>query len=728
MDENNKNEIIDSEKKEKNEEEEKKNEEKQNVEKNAQLECEYIKNQDLYIKLNENESETQDITNDMQNILNSLKLGEIIQSEDFKFLDTMSAIELNHYKMDPHFENEKVENCKVKIEKKIVKEMKDLNLEETFILIDELFKREITWIHGGPVSQNIFELIYFSHEDINKVSNKINPCVFEVYLDSIIQIIYLVYNSLYNCCCFREEDVNIAFYQNAQNIERKDIFNDIKYIEKYLHEQSNTDNKKKISQILNRFHIQKIIITLLSEQFDKNNLSRFENLIVHVNELKNEINLIDFTLSNELKSQNLIDLNIYFDKNLHKIFPLLGSHKVGIIFDEKKTIIKIQEFIDSLTLICNIYQQTNIYHIIHYLQKINQNSPSYIIREILDINLFPNNNNLIFGKIDYKEILIENLKGIKINLTQNEDSDLIDYIISSHKELCKVELKNKARKIREGKDLMDTLTAVTIEGHKKENEKSKNSKGNQNSLINFLLINDLKTMLNLILTNFSIEMFKIDECDYIFFVCETIVNYLSMHSYILISKFAEKLLKEDNIANSQLKKKMSQFQKMLIDESYIFNALKNTFNGLKGLMFYLKKNNLIKFPNLNEKEKILRINNRFTYFKNCGMFINLSYENFENNYNSEIENEDFFNIANESIKSATKYLSELKNAEIKLRETLLFDNDYLNNLSKAIISNSLLFGKIRKFVANEENKGKFLNIIINMKKYDTFLPILEIKS
>ena len=134
---------------------------------------------------------------------------------------------------------------------------------------------------------------------------------------------------------------------------------------------------------------------------------------------------------------------------------------------------------------------------------------------------------------------------------------------------------------------------------------------------------------------------------------------------------------------------------MLIDESYIFNPLKNTFNGLKGLMFYLKKKNLIKFPNLNEKEKVLRINNRFTYFKNCGMFINLSYENFENNYNSEIENEDFFNIANGSIKSATKYLSKLKNAEIKLRETILFDNDYLNNLSKAIISNSLFFGKIK---------------------------------
>ena len=742
MDKNNNKESIDTEKKEekeknneekqnkdeKKEEEKNINEEKQNSEKNLQSENEYIKNQELYIKLNENESETQDITDDMKNILNSLKLGEIIKTEDFKFLDTMSAIELNHYKMDPHFQNEKVENCKVKIEKKLVKEMKDLNLDETFILIDELFKREVSWIHGGPISQNIFELIYFSHEDINKANNKINPCVFEVYLDSIIQIIYLVYNSLYNCCCFREEDVNIAFYQNAKNIERKDIFNDIKYIEKYLHEQSNNDNKKKISQILNRFHIQKIIITLLSEQFDKNNLSRFDNFIVHVNELKSEINLIDFTISNQLKSQNLIDLNVYFDKNLYKIFPLLGSHKVGIIFDEEKTILKLQEFINSLALIFTIYKQKNIYHIIHYLQKINQNSPSYIIREILDVNLFPNNNELIFGKINYKEILLENLKGIKINLTLNEDSELIDYIISSHKELCKVELKNKARKIREGKDLMDTLMAVTIEGHKKENSKSKNSKVNQNSLINFLLIDDLKVMLNLIFTNFSIEMFKIDECDYIFYVCEKVVNYLSMHSYILISKFAEKLLKEDNIANSQLKKKMSHFQKMLIDESYIFNALKNAFNGLKGLMFYLKQNNLIKFPNLNEKEKILRVNNRFKYFKNCGMFINLSYEDFENNYNSEIENEDYFNIANESIKSATKFLSELKNAEIKLRDTVLFDNDYLNNLSKAIISNSLLFGKIRKFVANEENKGKFLNIIINMKKYDTFLPILEIKS
>ena len=234
-------------------------------------------------------------------------------------------------------------------------------------------------------------------------------------------------------------------------------------------------------------------------------------------------------------------------------------------------------------------------------------------------------------------------------------------------------------------------------------------------------------MLNLIFTNFSIDMFKIDECDYIFYVCENIASQLSMHSYILISKFSEKILKEENIANSQLKKKMSQFQKMLIDQSYIFNALKFAFNGLKGLMYYLKKNNLIKFPKINEVEKILRVNNRFKYFKNCGIFINLSYENFENNYNSEIENEDFFNSANENIKSSIKYLSELKNAESKLRDTVLFDNDYLNNLSKAIIYNSLNFGKIKKFVANENNKGKFLNISLNIQKYDSFLPILEIK-
>jgi hypothetical protein len=110
------------------------------------------------------------------------------------------------------------------------------------------------------------------------------------------------------------------------------------------------------------------------------------------------------------------------------------------------------------------------------------------------------------------------------------------------------------------------------------------------------------------------------------------------------------------------------------------------------------------------------------------MYINLSYESFESDYNQEIEKEDFFNSANENIKAATKYLSELKNAENKLRDTVLFDNDYINNLSKAIIYNSLLFGKIKKFVANEENKGKFLSISLNTQKYDTFLPILEIKN
>ena len=714
---------MDDEKKKEEEEEEKEyNEEKKE---NTKEESEYKNNKELYIKLNESE-EVIDITNDMKNILDTLKLGEIIQTDDFKLIDTMSAIELNHYKMDLHFQNEKVENCKTKIEKKIIKDIKNLTIEESFILIDEIFKREITWMNGGPISQNIFELIYFSDENINKTKNKINPNIFEVYLDSIIQIIFLVYNTLYYCTCLREEDISIAFYQNAKNIERKDIFNDIKYIEKYLHEQSNQDNKKIISQILNRFHIQKFLINILTEQFDKYNLNRFDNLIIHVNELKSEINLIDFSISNELKEKNLIDLNEYFDKNLYKIFPILGNHKIGKILDEKETIEKLQKFILSLTLICTIYNQRNLYHIIHYIKQLNKNNPSYIIREILDINLFPNEN-LIFGKIDYKEILIENLKQIKINLTENSDSELLDYIISSHKELCRIELKNKARKIGEGKDTMDNLTAVTIEGHKKENEKS-NNKNNQSTLINFLLINDLTTMLNLIFTNFSIEMFKIDECDYIFFACESIASQLSMHSYILISKFSEKILKEENMANSQLKKKMSQFQKMLIDQSYIFNALKSAFNGLKGLMIYLKKNNLIKYPKLNNEEKILRINNRFTCFKNCGMYINLSYESFESDYNQEIEKEDFFNSANENIKAATKYLSELKNAENKLRDTVLFDNDYINNLSKAIIYNSLLFGKIKKFVANEENKGKFLSISLNTQKYDTFLPILEIKN
>ena len=134
---------------------------------------------------------------------------------------------------------------------------------------------------------------------------------------------------------------------------------------------------------------------------------------------------------------------------------------------------------------------------------------------------------------------------------------------------------------------------------------------------------------------------------------------------------------------------------------------------------------MIKMPICSEKENELRIINRFPYFKNCQMFINLSNEGFIQSLNEETANEDYLSQANVNLKISIQILNELKAADAKLRDYTSYDNDYITNLSRAIISNSFLFGKIKK---KEENKDtSFLNISLNITKYKTFLPIIEIK-
>lgn len=680
-------------------------------------EIELLKNKENYILLNEENNKVEDVTNEIKNFLKNLKKGQTIQTKDFNLETTMSAIEINHYKMDPHCHNEKVETYKVLLKKKLIKPMDELNLEESLLIINSLFKREITWICGGSIQQNLFSLIYFTDDSINDTEG-IYYSIFRTFINSILHILYLCYSNINESSCLREEDFSCIYYPNSKYLKRDNILTEIKKVEKDLHSQSNSNNKKFVEQILNRFRIQKNLISLFSEQFDKKNKNRYDNLIINVNELKNELNLINLDLIPKLDSFNI---DIYFNTDLVKIYPSLSNNKKGEIYDNEKAIEKINAFIKSLNSICFIYETNNIYHLLNSLYEINISSPSFIIREILDINLFPENN-MLFGKYDMQENIKEIFKQLKIPILEEET---LNYIIATQKDLCKRRLRNKARLVRESKEIIDNLTAVVIEGHKKESALTSNSKINKTVLTNFLLKNVLNEMLNTIYVNFSLGMFKIYELDYVFYVCESIVNQLAIHNYVIGSKYGEKVLKEENIAESILKKKFSVVQKMILDETYIYKSLKLVFNSLKLLIHYIKAKKMIKMPICSEKENELRIINRFPYFKNCHMFINLSNEGFIQSLNEETSNEDYLSQANVNLKISIQILNELKAADPKLRDYTSYDNDYITNLSRAIISNSFLFGKIKK---KEENKDtSFLNISLNITKYKTFLPIIEIK-
>ena len=679
-------------------------------------ELEIIKNKDKYIALNEKKEQTEDVTEEISNFIKTLKQGQMLNTEDFTLESTMSAIEINHYKMDPHCHNEKVSTYKSLIKKKAIKPIDELDIEESLILINSLFKRELSWICGGSIQQNLFSLIYFSDDSINQ-SESTSIC--RTFLYSILQVLYLSYSNIGECSCLRDEDFSCVYYPNAFHLKRENIINDIKNIEQFLHSKLCNENKKIIEQLINRFNIQKILITILSEQFDTKNNSRYDNLIIYVNELKSEINLIDLTLEPKIDS---FDLDTYFNPELYKIFPTLANNKKGEMFDNEKAIEKLNAFIQSLNSICFIYEISNIYHLYPALYNLNIKSPSFIIREIVDINLFPNGSNLLFSKFDMKERLKETFKHLKIPMLEEE---IFSYIIATQKDLCKRKLKNQARIVREAKEIIDNLTAVAIEGHKKETAMTSNSKINKTILTNFLLKTVLSEMFNTINVNFEIDMFKVYELDYVFYICEQIVNQLTMHNFVIASKYAEKVLKENNIAESRLKKKFSNVQKMILDETYIYKSLKVVYNSLKLFIYHIKEKKLIKMPKSTEKEIQLKILNRFPYFKNCSMFMNLTYEAFTEDINEEIKDENYFTNANANMKICVSFLKELRGADAKLRDYTSYDNDFIDNLNKAIIFNSLIFRKVTK--KEEQKTNDFMNVKLNMKKYNTFLPIIEIQ-
>ena len=685
-------------------------------------EFEIIQNKLQYISLNEDSSSCVDITSEINDFIKTLSNGEMVHTSDFTLESTMSALELNHPKMDFHCHNENVKTYKTLKRLNIVKSMDDLTPTECLELMNNLFRREMSWIYGGSLQHILLNFIYFSDESIDDVvSENKNVSLFRTYFHSILHILYLIYGNIQKNSVLRDEDFGSMYYPNAEYLKRVNVLNEIKSQEQKIREQAtqNEIDKKTSAQIINRLKIQKLLITIFEEQLNSDNKEKYDTLIIHVNELKKELNVLNLEYKVELDK---FDISSYFCDDLMKVYPNLCNNTSKDVFDNELTIQKFTSFISDLQLVFTLYESTNLYHLLYQLDNLSKIKPSFIIRLIIDLNVFVSHNNL-FGKFDlltYHRELFQQLK-IKVH-----DDNFETLIVTMSKELIRRKLKNQAKQITESLLIIDNLTVIALESHKKENElahKSKqNSLQNKSTLTNFLLGNVLTEMFNVINLNFKVEMFKIYELDYVFFVCENIIKLLSMHNYMVVAKYGEKVLKEQNMAFSTLKKKFSTGQKMFIDQIYIYNTLKVVFNSLKLLIHYIKVNHLIKLPKSEYDNIKGRITHRFPYFSNCGMFIDISYDAFINDIQQEESEGDFFNRAGENIKGCAKYLSELKTAPSKLRDSFIYDEDYINNLSKAIIANRLMFLKIKKL----KDENKIGNFKLNMNKYDTFLPVIEI--
>lgn len=89
-----------------------------------------LENQSKYIKLHEEENVCEDITQQLFSLSEKLKLGQMIHTQDFTLEETMNSVELDHYKMDSHYNFKNALTYKVLLREGKIKSIDKLNYEE----------------------------------------------------------------------------------------------------------------------------------------------------------------------------------------------------------------------------------------------------------------------------------------------------------------------------------------------------------------------------------------------------------------------------------------------------------------------------------------------------------------------------------------------------------------------------------------------------------------------
>jgi hypothetical protein len=704
----------------------------------------------IYIEF-ESKDNIINIKEELFNSMKNLKDEDLVHSSSFRLEDTMAAIVVNHYKMDPHSHNEKI--CNINDKQLKLKKLYTFEYKDTLYTIFDIFKKEISLFYNASIHECILEnsLFFINEENINAnnfsdISN-INYNIITSFTLSFKYLIYLLFHSISKTSCLRDEDLPTFLYSNSINLNYP---KSVEFLQKILENlekvEKKEENKNYIEQIITLIKLQKGIIGILQIFFnDKEIKLTKDNYDKVINSILEEVNKINYEIYPKEIEQNK---NIYI-KEIYKLMPVLGTYKKCKIFTDKECLEKFKELLNDFKEIRRIFNTTNLYHLYKLIHNINSkkemNCPSFIIRHLLDINILNQENNLFGNKATkkiFKNFFNEYEISTNISLDEknkNEENDLLPKVIEIYQEILKYELKNKARKVREARELINNIVGLVIFIYKKEkeiNEENQNSHQHKNLkdlsktfMKNFVVFKLLTLMLYIIFNCFNIDFFKFYELDYIFFISETISDQILKHIYLFAKKIDDKdILNENNIANSEKKKNLKDEKKVIFDEIYIYNSYKNAFKGLKLLLYYIKYYKLIKIPNLKEADIIARINNRLPFFKHCSMIINLSYEEFMKDYNEnivEIENSEYINSSKEFLQNAKNNLMELIKADQHLRDIFMNGNEELNGLSKVIISNSLLFNKIKKF-KEEKKENEFLKFNINLSKYNSKFPLIEL--
>lgn len=408
----------------------------------------------------------------------------------------------------------------------------------------------------------------------------------------------------------------------------------------------------------------------------------------------------------------------YFVHEITRIVPIVFQAKyvapisvVNAFSLQKKTLSEYDE-------VGKIISLKEYFAIKKSLEVLNSKEPVPFVRGLIDYLICSSTKpNCLLNNVEFLSMIESMFPEIKFSIPQNILSNIFEVL----RELLINNLRIKSRAMRITPQLIGSLFIVAAELNNSFAVSTAEEffKSNDSIFPHVLKKVIMQEAFNHISMEMKCNLYSAQELDYIFFVQKVLSEGICQILDFLLSKFAGKILKENDFVKSNLKKKLTFTQKMLMDELHLFNGYKYAFSALFVGVTIIKDQGLIAYKEKPELEET-RINNRFAAMNGLELLAKFDYQHFNSSRLSfkELSKAD---IAENLLKSSEHMLKELKSADIKLRNELYYNDEFLSNNIKSLMFNRLLIGKLKKGGLSARTA------VSDFKKYSSQIPLLELK-
>lgn len=700
-------------------------------------------NKEKYINLVEG-NEKIDVTESIKSYIKSMEINKRVHTEKFNYEETMSAVEIDHPKMDPHYRYNEEMTYKKGIRQGRIKSITQLEEKEILSIMDNLMMKEVQWLRGGSINLTLMTFLYFhiddkeENEDKKKEMRRINQLLLK-YIDLYRNEIYIVGKLNSVCNSIKDEEMILNFTSMQRKIENE------REEEEENSQDQNNQSKYEVSiykRYRYKYYMNLLYEILLDERLcKKDKLTKFLEMKSKVTSSIKKIQN-DMTLYTNDEYSEIISLSSsFFNASIYKTLPIAYTIKQINPISQKDFIIKLNETEQSIDLLEKLFYSKDIFQLGFYLEKLNLTTDIYIYKALAETIIFTNEKNSlsIFEK-DKENHTQEDISHGNII----EDSLVLifkSFFSSINKEMDGLFLI--IEKINKSNDVFDIFKESLVNLLRKKSIQtrvipsiylgllgisqeitSQLSSINSSQTMNFFNMKESvypqlikKMLLSEVLYHINTEMwlgiYSAHELDFVFFVMKVVSEEISNTLDFLHSQLG-KVRKED----------MSLTEKGIFDEVIVFNIYKSIYNCLCLFIIWLKdKQGFACFPEGREKERI-RISRRFSSFKHLDMILQFDYERFNSLRKGVVKdgelNGEYFDKV---LKGGEMKLKSLKEVCKDLRFNDKYNDSFIDNTIKVIMSNRLLIAKTIK--SGIKNTGK-TRLVIDFKKYNVFLPVVSL--